>query len=208
MSQCPQGNKGPNWFECDKCHDTCNMSDLAYYNPPGPADPLATAEYVCNDCASAWKPVNGIAYNERPSWEQICMGVAIDLAKRSTCLTPDRQVGCVVTTPDHSSVLAWGYNGGASGSKVPCDYDPGVEKGSRCNCAHAEMNALSKLNANGHKDLIMYVTLQPCQLCAILIVNAKCFKEVVYLSEYRDQKPVFTLRAAGIQVRKSSICTS
>jgi deoxycytidylate deaminase len=139
---------------------------------------------------------------DRPSWENICTGIAIKLAKRSTCKTPDRQVGCVITTADHSSILAWGYNGGASSDETPCDYDSSIEKGSRCNCAHAEMNALNKLNALHYKDLIMYTTLQPCKLCAILIVNAKCFKEIVYLSEYRDKNSVFTLRAAGIKVRK------
>jgi deoxycytidylate deaminase len=192
------------YASCATCHEIFDVRrDLGYLKPADPTDPFSEPMYVCHDCACP-KPTNGIAYIDRPTWEDICMGIAVKLSQRSRCNTPNRQVGCVITTSDHSSILAWGYNGGAAGDKTPCDYDPDVEKGSRCQCAHAEMNALTKLNANGHKDLIMYVTLQPCKLCATLMVNAKCFKEVVYLSEYRDNRPVFTLRAAGIQVRKSA----
>lgn len=138
----------------------------------------------------------------RPRWDDICMHIAIELSKRSTCRIPDRNVGCVIVPPDYSAVSAWGYNGGPSGIDDTCDFDPSVSVGSRCSCAHAEMNAIAKLDPTKHSDLIMYVTLQPCMLCATLIINTKCISEVVYLSEYRDQRPIFILRAAGLNVRK------
>ena len=143
--------------------------------------------------------------SHRPSWVEICMSTAINLSKRSTCKTPDRQVGCVITTADHTGVAAWGYNGRAAGSDDPCDFDASITKGSRCTCAHAEMNAISKLRGNNSNDLIMYTTLQPCMLCAILIVNSRCISKVVYLAEYRDSRPIFTLRQAGIVVEQAQL---
>lgn len=130
------------------------------------------------------------------------MDIAMDLAKRSTCNTPNRKVGCVIVPSDYSAVSAWGYNGGPSGMDDTCDFDPEVRVGSRCNCAHAEMNAISKLDSTKRRDLVMYVTLQPCMLCATLIVNTKCIQEVVYLDEYRDERPLFILRASNIRVRE------
>jgi len=138
----------------------------------------------------------------RPSWDSLCMSIAVSLSHRSTCRTPDRQVGCVIVPPDYSSVAAWGYNGGPAGIDDTCDFNPAVERGSRCNCAHAEMNAISKLDSTKHKDLVCYVTLQPCMLCATLIVNTKSIAEVVYLEEYRDERPLFILETAGVRTRK------
>jgi len=181
---------------------TCSYCGVRFKTLAEPSA-IGAPYWMCSDCmgqhvlgTNIFKP------KPRPSWDEICMDTAIKLAKRSTCNTPNRQVGCVIVTPDYSSVLAWGYNGGAAGSDDECDFDAEVEKGSRCQCAHAEMNALTKLDTNGKRDLVMYVTLSPCQLCATLIVNAKCFKEVVYLDDYRAEKPIFILRQAGIQVRK------
>lgn len=206
MSMHPRNPNRLTHFECTSCFRTLSIeTHKGYFKPASFDDPFQRDVFICKDCYEVESTPTG---ELRPTWEEICMDTAIKLAKRSTCKIPDRQVGCLVVTADHSAVLAWGYNGGAADSDEPCDFDPEIEKGSRCNCAHAEMNALTKLNSAGHKDLIMYITLQPCQLCATLIVNAKCFKEVVYLSEYRDEKPVFTLRAAGIEVRQAERCKS
>lgn len=157
---------------------------------------IDSGRHYCDDCLAG--------QSVRPSWDEICMNIALDLALRSTCRTPDRQVGCVIVSEDYSNVLSWGYNGGPSKSDEPCDFDPTVERGSRCNCVHAEMNALTKLDSHGKQGLRMYVTLSPCKLCATLIVNAKCIDEVVYLKEYRDPSPLFTLGSAGIKVRSLS----
>ena len=156
---------------------------------------IDTGKHYCDDCMNGKTPV-------RPSWDSICMNTAIELAKRSTCKTPDRQVGCVIVTSDYSSIEAWGYNGGPAGIDDTCDFNPDVKVGSRCNCAHAEMNAISKLDSTKHTDLILYVTLQPCMLCATLIVNTKSISKVVYLDEYRDKRPLFILEEAGLKVRK------
>lgn len=64
------------------------------------------------------------------------------------------------------------------------------------------MNAISKLDSTKYKDLVCYVTLQPCALCATLIINTKSIAEVVYLQEYRDERPLFILGNAGIHTRK------
>ena len=171
---------------CNSCRKIVELSECSY-------DPDAGLHY-CDTCVSKRNP-------QRPSWDSICMDIATKLSHRSTCLTPDRQVGCVIVAPDYSEIPAWGYNGGASGSPDPCDYDPSVERGSRCTCAHAEMNALTKLGTHRGDNLVMYVTLSPCKLCATLIINSKAIGEVVYRDEYRDTSPIFRLEAAGIRVR-------
>lgn len=166
---------------------------------------VGSTDHWCNSC---YNGICGFVDSQflRPSWDEICMDIAKKLALRSTCKTPNRQVGCVITTNDYSRILSWGYNGGPSNLDEECDYDPDVEKGSRCQCAHAEMNALTKLDSGGYNDLIMYVTLQPCKLCSTLIINTKCISQIVYLHEYRDKKPIFSLEAAGITVRKFKTC--
>lgn len=142
------------------------------------------------------------SFDERPSWDEVCMEIAIKLSKRATCKQPDRQVGCVIVTPDYSEILAWGYNGGPSNSDRECNPDSTISKGSRCQCVHAEMNALTKLNSRFNKDLKIYITLAPCVLCSTMVVNSKCISEVIYLAEYRDKTPIFILRDSGILVRK------
>lgn len=72
---------------------------------------------------------------QRPSFEMICMGIARQLAMRSSCSR--LQVGCVITSVDFRKIIAWGYNGGASGLENECaSLEPG-----QCGHLHAEVNA-------------------------------------------------------------------
>ena len=134
----------------------------------------------------------------RPSWDEIWMTFAGHLSERSTC---DRlHVGCVIVSDDNHRVLSMGYNGGAKGVFNAC---LSKEQGS-CGHAHAELNALVKMDYNDPAVKKMYVTYMPCFNCSVLIVNSNVH-EVVYGEVYRSIEGINLLKDAGILVRQVSI---
>ena len=142
----------------------------------------------------------------RPSWESICMDLAVAISKRSTCSNPDRKVGCVIVDDSHQRVLAWGYNGVAAGETHSCEYHfhkgkkEKNEYGYSCFCVHAEQNALAKMNTFEPCDKIMYLTLSPCMICSRLIVNSG-IKKVYILELYSShEKELELLRKRGVEV--------
>ena len=88
------------------------------------------------------------------------MREAIELA-RSCMPNGDVPVGCVITAPD-GSVIGWGCNRREAAGQAT---------------AHAEVEAINMAcSAVGHwrlTDCTMYVTLEPCPMCAGAIVNAR-----------------------------------
>ncbi len=137
----------------------------------------------------------------RPSWDDIFMGIATQISKRSTCNVPNRSVGCVIVSEDNSRILSWGYNGSAKGDDNSCEYGNSDGVGvSRCTCVHAEMNALTKLNPTDPVKKKMYLTLSPCDLCYKLIVNAG-INEVIYDDEYSSGDSLSRMEDLGISVR-------
>jgi dCMP deaminase len=125
--------------------------------------------------------------------------------KRSTCLR--RQVGALIVKDKR--ILATGYNGAPVGCKhcaeVGCLRDKlGIPSGQRheiCRAAHAEQNAIvqaaySGTSVNGGT---MYVTTQPCVLCAKLIINAG-IKKIVFKGDYPDSLAMELLQEAGVRV--------
>jgi dCMP deaminase len=132
---------------------------------------------------------------DRPSFDQIYMDFACNLAKRSTCSR--LQVGCVIVTVDNHRVLSVGYNGGAKGVFNDClSSEPG-----KCGHLHAEINSLIKFDYNDPARKKMYVTYNPCFACSVAIINAD-IDEVIYLNEYRDMSGVELLQKAHVNVRK------
>ena len=130
----------------------------------------------------------------RPSWDEIWMDFAHNIAKRSY----DRRfrVGSVIVTDDNCQVLAVGYNGNYSGGPNESESETPGESG----MIHAEINALIKLDYNNPKDKKLYLTLAPCRMCAKAIVNAG-IKEVIYREAYRDMSGTELLKECGIKVR-------
>ena len=123
------------------------------------------------------------------------MTMAETIAQRSH--HPNFKVGSLVVTADNTQVLSLGYNGNASGmSNRPQSDNPG-ESG----LLHAEINALLKMDYNNPKDKIMYLTLSPCENCAMAIINSG-IKKVVYKNEYRDLSGLNMLILAGISVKR------
>ena len=144
--------------------------------------------------------------NRRPSWDEYFMDMAVLTAKRSTCLR--RQVGAVIVTDKH--IIATGYNGAPRG--VPhCDEKGGclrqqlnVPSGERhelCRALHAEQNAIIQAATLGQsiEGGTIYVTNQPCVICAKMIINAG-ISRIVVKEGYPDELAVEILREAGLSI--------
>ena len=129
----------------------------------------------------------------RPSWNKIWMTMAETIAQRSH--HPTFKVGALIVTSDNTQVLSLGYNGNAAGmSNLPQSDKPGCS-----GLLHAEINALLKLDYNNPKDKVMYLTLSPCQNCAIAVINSG-IKKVVYKEKYRDETGINMLKDSNIKV--------
>jgi len=131
----------------------------------------------------------------RPTWDNIWMGVAHIIARRS--VDPRHKVGAVIVNGEGTQVLSVGYNGDYKGGPNVVESEEPGESG----MIHAEINALIKLDYNYPQHKVMYLTLSPCRLCAKSIVNAG-IREVVYGEAYRDISGIDILQHAGIKVRK------
>ena len=116
---------------------------------------------------------------ERPTWDEYFMEMAELTARRSTCLR--RQVGAVIVKERRA--IATGYNGAPSGithcqERGGCLRQKlGVPSGQRhelCMALHAEQNAIIQAASMGHaiEGGTIYITHQPCVICAKMIINA------------------------------------
>lgn len=143
----------------------------------------------------------------RPSWDEYFMNI-VDLVKtRSTCLR--RQVGALIVKDKR--ILASGYNGAPVGCKhcaeVGCVRDklniPSGQRHEICRATHAEQNAIAQAAYSGTciKDSVMYVTTQPCVLCAKLCINAGITK-IIFRGDYPDELSMELLQEAGVRVLK------
>lgn len=135
----------------------------------------------------------------RPSFNQIYMQLAHDLAARSTC--GRLQVGTVISSWDYRRILAVGYNGGAAGLSNECDSDqPG-----QCGHIHSEENAI--INCTQREPAMrVFVTHCPCLMCARKLINfgasAGARLEVYYDIGYRSEDGLEELKRGGIHVEK------
>lgn len=143
---------------------------------------------------------------ERPSWDKYFMEMAELVATRSTCLR--RQVGAIIV--QEKRVIATGYNGAPKGvphcaEKGGCLREKmGIPSGERhelCRALHAEQNAIIQAAnfAQSIDGATMYVTNQPCIICAKMIINAG-IKRIVVKEGYPDELSVEMLAEAGLKV--------
>jgi dCMP deaminase len=82
----------------------------------------------------------------------------------------------------------------------------GIPSGQRhelCRGIHAEQNAIIQAAYSGVsvKDSILYVTDQPCVLCAKMIINSG-IKKIIFKGNYPDELAMTMLQEAGIEVVK------
>ncbi len=135
--------------------------------------------------------------NHRPSWDKYFMDIALEVAKRSTC--ERAQVGAVIVK--EKRILTTGYNGSPRG--LPHCYEVGclMDNGHCVRTLHAEQNAIIQAALHGviTEGATIYVTHQPCFLCAKMIINAGLVR-IVYDNEYPDDRSREFLEQAGVKL--------
>ena len=144
--------------------------------------------------------------DNRPSWDEYFMEAALLAAKRSTCMR--RHVGAVIVKDRR--IVATGYNGAPRGI-MHCEerggclrQKLGVPSGERhelCMALHAEQNAIIQAATSGQsiEGATIYVTHQPCVICAKMIINAG-LKRIVVKEGYPDKLSVEILTEAGLEI--------
>lgn len=141
---------------------------------------------------------------ERPSWDSYFMQIATLVATRATC--PRLSVGAVIVRD--RQIISTGYNGAPRGiSHCPPegnlhDWPLGCMRANHCiRALHAEQNALlqaAKVGVSCDGSTI-YVTAQPCNNCAKMIINAGIIK-VIYEGNYPDEFSLELFREAQMDV--------
>jgi len=142
----------------------------------------------------------------RPSWDEYFLELAKLVSKRATCLR--RSVGAVLVKD--KKILATGYNGAPSGFKHCLDIGclreklkiPSGQRHELCRGLHAEQNVLLQAALYGisTKESILYITNQPCIICAKMLINAG-IREIVISSGYPDNMAMEFLKEARVKVR-------
>lgn len=144
----------------------------------------------------------------RPSFDDIYMELAVNLAKKSHCVK--MQVGAVLTKD--TRIVSLGYNGPPAGThncdeEFPVNGCPRDSKGGCSLALHAEQNAI--LYASKNKVTLegatLYVTLSPCLACSKVIFSSG-IKKVLFLDSYAVYKQITNdegvdfLRTFGVNV--------
>jgi dCMP deaminase len=135
---------------------------------------------------------------ERPSWDEYFMSVALLISLRSAC---DRlQVGCVLVTGGDQSnrIVAAGYNGFLPGAPHVSHVRDGHEQAT----VHAEQNAIADAARRGVSLLgaTAYVSHFPCINCAKLLASSG-IKVIKYHWDYRnDALAADLLQESGVTV--------
>ena len=143
----------------------------------------------------------------RPSWDDYFLSIARQVGSRSTCTR--RRIGALVVRDKR--ILATGYNNVPSGLEhctvVGCLRDelniPSGERHELCRGIHAEQNAVVQAAKHGTSidGASIYVTNQPCILCAKILINAG-IKEIVFVGDYPDELSRTMLVEAGVALRQ------
>lgn len=142
----------------------------------------------------------------RPNWDEYFMEMAILTATRSTCLR--RQVGAIIVRDKH--IVATGYNGAPRGivhcaERGGCIREklniPSGERHELCMALHAEQNAIIQAATLGQsiEGAAIYITHQPCVICAKMIINAG-IRRIVVKEGYPDQLSIDILAEAGLKI--------
>lgn len=143
----------------------------------------------------------------RPSFDEIYMELAENLAKRSHCVKA--KVGAVLTKD--TRIISLGYNGPPAGTHN-CDVEwpeegcPRDSKGSCSLALHAEQNAILYAAKNNVpiEGSTLYVTLSPCIACARIIYTTG-IRRVIYKDSYaafkglKSDEGVDFLRKFGVE---------
>ncbi|HKL73362.1 MAG TPA: dCMP deaminase family protein [Clostridia bacterium] len=145
-------------------------------------------------------------------WDERFMQMAETVATWSSCFQSNRHVGAVIVKDKR--ILTTGYNGASSGivsctEKGECLRKKlNIESGTRqeiCYAVHAEQNAIiqaAKLGVSVDNATI-YVTHQPCVICAKMIINSG-IKKVIYKEGYPDEFSLRIMKEANVEIVRYS----
>ena len=134
------------------------------------------------------------------------LNIAETVSEQCTCLR--RHYGAVIVKDNR--IITTGYNGAPTGLRHcteigGCERNrlniPSGQRHELCRALHAEQNAIiqaAKLGISTEGSTI-YITMQPCVICAKMIINAGISK-IVHKGEYPDQMAREMLEEAGIKI--------
>ncbi|GBC97463.1 Riboflavin biosynthesis protein RibD [bacterium HR16] len=133
----------------------------------------------------------------RPSWDEYFMRIAKEVATRATC--PRRSVGAVIVLDRR--ILTTGYNGAPHGLAHCTEVGCKIVDGHCQRALHAEQNAILQAALNGvsTRGATVYVTCQPCNACAKMIINAG-IERVVFEGDYPDPFAMELFEEAGLEL--------
>jgi dUTP pyrophosphatase len=129
---------------------------------------------------------------------------------RSRLVGQTRKFGCVIVSDDN--IIAQGFNAQAPGqplcSEEGCLRDalniPSGTQIEKCRAVHAEQYAFLKMVSSGvgasTRGATMYVTAEPCEVCAKMIAGSG-IDTLVVLDDVYPNHQIGIVRAAGINVR-------
>jgi dCMP deaminase len=142
---------------------------------------------------------------DRVSREEWFLQVALDCAKRSTCI--QRKYGAIIVDRD-GYIISTGYNGSPRGTADCLNIRtcwrrlhniPSGQNYEKCMSVHAEMNALLQAGKSA-KGGVMYLAgydmdkkdlpdnMMPCSLCTKLLINSQ-IKDVIMMEGSLNDKP-------------------
>lgn len=143
----------------------------------------------------------------RPTKDRLYMNLALEAARRSTCLS--RRTGAVIVSAA-GHVIATGYNGAPAGCAMQdvCDrltakhYQSGSSLDG-CNDVHAEENAIIQAGLNGSTTAggTIYTVNSPCHRCARMLINAG-IKKVIYQKLYGDTRAEGLFKEAKVEMKE------
>ena len=147
---------------------------------------------------------------KQDTWDSRYMQMAKLVGSWSTCIRKNRQVGAIIVKDN--IIISTGFNGAPGEIKScvergECLRDKmGIESGTRqelCYSVHAEQSAMMQAAKIGTSinGSTMYVTHQPCSLCARMMINSGIVR-IVYEQDYPDKFSLKLLKEAGIEVVK------
>jgi len=133
--------------------------------------------------------------NKELKIHKLYLRIAAEFAKESK--DPKYKIGAVIVTP--FGVLYPGYNGDEIGGTNKRD---SMDTG-KSGFIHAEENCIIKFDPTINKGSKLYVTYNPCKMCARRIINTKAISEVYYENEYlEDLEGINILKRSGIKCER------
>lgn len=143
----------------------------------------------------------------RPTWDEYFINLMHEIGKRGTC---DRGLsGCIIVRDKR--IICTGYVGSPPGMRH-CDEDGHLMKkvidddGTvRRHCVrtiHAEQNAICQAAKYGTsiQDSTLYCTMEPCRICAMLIISVGIQKVVSLRKYHAAQETRDLFQEAGVEL--------